>query len=409
MPLKSVLALALSAATLGLLWYLFLRPDMATSPVVTTTEDYPVRDWNTDQFETLNMSLFTFSDNNRNGRYDQGDRPMASIVVRLTRPDGSVVTARSNINGFANFTMLFESADADISRADADYQFVVSVPPLWQISTANAQQVVRFARLPGSFAGLIAEKPPAVAGLMPELLISGRIASDRQPVVNAVGPGGERQAVTLDGNNEFAFVGQPGEWLLEVSDTATGVARQRPFRVANAPVRLSTIDMARSSPEPLPFPLVEDFEGLQRSSLEKLPGGRSGLGWDFLVAVDNQTYGGPGYANGLQSGKMVAYNSSGHPVTVTPGAGEAGFDFVGAYFTVAWPAAHGERLLVQAWRQGQLAGREELTLSYLGPVWLQADYQQIDRLELSSAHYWQFVVDDMAFRVAADPTARDPR
>jgi hypothetical protein len=121
--------------------------------------------------------------------------------------------------------------------------------------------------------------------------------------------------------------------------------------------------------------------------------------------VDNQYYGGPGYVNGLQSGRMVAYNSSGHPVTITPDVGRESFDFVGAYFSVAWPAAQGEELLVQAWRQGQRVGQEKVALSYLGPVWFQADYLQIDRLELSSAHYWQFVVDDMAFRLGRDSSA----
>jgi hypothetical protein len=151
----------------------------------------------------------------------------------------------------------------------------------------------------------------------------------------------------------------------------------------------------------LPFPIVEDFEGRHSAPLEKLPGGWSGLGWDFLIAVDNQFYAGPGYVNGLRSGKMVGYNSSGHPVTITPDAGEESFDFVGGYFSAAWPSAHGEQLQVQAWRKGQLVGEEEISLSYLGPVWFQADYHRIDRLVLSTAHYWQFVTDDMAFRLAS--------
>ncbi len=406
MLLKSALAVALSAAILLAVWFLLQRADVAEAPAAAaaTQEDYAARDWDEGQFEKLNISLYTFSDNNRNGRYDQGDRPMAAIAVHLTRPDGSMLTARSNINGYANFSMLFEGAAADIAVADGDYQFAVSIPPGWRNSTSNALQAVHFVHLPGSISGLMAENPPAVVGLMPELRVTGRIASTakQQLLVIAVGPDGARQAIPLDENKGFSFEVHPGQWLLEVSDTQTGRLSRRSFQVANAPLQLSAIDLTKSNPDPLAIPVLEDFEGLQRSTLEKLPGGRSGLGWDFLIAVDNQYYGGPGYANALQSGRMVAYNSSGHPVTITPDVGQESFDFVGAYIAVAWPAAQGEQLLVQAWRQGRVVGREEITLSYLGPVWFQGDYHQIDRLELSSAHYWQFVVDDMVFRVSRE-------
>jgi hypothetical protein len=53
---------------------------------------------------------------------------------------------------------------------------------------------------------------------------------------------------------------------------------------------------------------------------------------------------------------------------------------------------------VEAWRDGQPIAREELVLSYLGPVWFEADFRQIDRLTLSTAQYWQFIAEDMVFR-----------
>ncbi|MDH4042635.1 MAG: hypothetical protein OEV88_18455, partial [Gammaproteobacteria bacterium] len=63
-----------------------------------------------------------------------------------------------------------------------------------------------------------------------------------------------------------------------------------------------------------------------------------------------------------------------------------------------WPDAEGETLVVEAWRDGQPIAREELVLSYLGPVWFEADFRQIDRLTLSTAQYWQFIAEDMVFR-----------
>lgn len=409
MPLKSILALSLSATTLLLLGYLYWQPDapaprQAADPVE-EVEDYADRDWTIDRLARLNISLFTFNDMNRNGRYDWGDHPLGSIVVRLGRPDGSTIRSASNINGYANFEMLLGEASADVSSAGDDYQFDVSVPPGWKITTGNPSQMSRFTDRPGSPAGLAAETPPAVVGLMQDLTVSGSVAGavDGELVITAMGPDGQQQEVAVDGQQEFNFNAHPGAWSLEVVDVEAGLVSTTRFQVDSVPVRLATIDLAQARPAPLPFPVVEDFEYLVRAKIDKLPGGRSGLGWDFLLAIDNQHYGGPGYANGLRSGRMVGYNSSGHPVTVVPDEGEESFDFVGAYFTVAWPAAQGEQLLVQAWRQGQLVATEELSLSYLGPVWFQADYHRIDKLRLSSVHNWQFVTDDMRFRVKEKP------
>ena len=98
----------------------------------------------------------------------------------------------------------------------------------------------------------------------------------------------------------------------------------------------------------------------------------------------------------------MAYNSSGHPVTISAPEGEF-FDFVGGYFSVAWPTAEGEVLNIAAWRESQLVSSSRLTLSYLGPTWLEADLRSIDRLTLTTSHYWQFVVDDLTFRLAKPP------
>lgn len=411
MPLKSIFALSLSLVTLLLLAYLYLSsaPQPLTSQLPPSPQsvqgDYAQRDWSQSDYKGLNMSLYTFSDNNRNGVYDLGDNPLASVLVRLTRPDGSQLSVRSNQNGYANFTMLYESDKGQITRAGEDYQFTVSVPPRWRATTGNEAQTIRFKHVPGSVSGLAAQEPPAVVGLMPDLLVSGRVvgAEALSPVLTAIGPGGEELAIELDADGGFSYQGNPGDWLLRVAQAGAGAVRERAFRIENAPVQLSAIDLGQAVRQQLPFAVVEDFEYLERAKIDKLPRGQSGLGWDFLLAVNSQVYSGPGYVNGLMSGEMVGYNSSGHPVTVLPGAGEERFDFTGAYFSVAWPRAQGELLLVRAFRDGELVASEELSLSYLGPLWFQADYRGIDRLELATAHYWQFVTDDMEFGVASDP------
>src|SRR5688572_9811600 len=54
---------------------------------------------------SLNISVFTFRDLNRNGRYDLGDLPMAGLLVDATSEGLPEVTRRSNGSGFANFEM----------------------------------------------------------------------------------------------------------------------------------------------------------------------------------------------------------------------------------------------------------------------------------------------------------------
>ena len=75
------------------------------------------------------------------------------------------------------------------------------------------------------------------------------------------------------------------------------------------------------------------------------------------------------------------------------------FDFIGGYFTVAWGKANGEKLKIEAFRKDQIVLSEEIELSHLGPKWLELDIRNIDRLVLSTEHYWQFATDDLHFRI----------
>ncbi|MFT4768440.1 MAG: hypothetical protein ACI8RN_001577 [Glaciecola sp.] len=306
---------------------------------------YAPRDWRRSSPSKLNISVFAFSDRNRNGVYDTADKPLNRIAVRLTRPDGSTRVERSNINGFANFSMQHEGEDADITQTEQDYQFELLAPPGWDVTTENAIQASSFRAIRGAIAGLGANKPPAVVGLAPASGASGDIERGYAPIVSgkAVAP-------------------------LKVRDTE-------------------------------PSTVTVGFDDIDRSPIEKIASGYAGLDWDYLLAVNNQFYKGPGYVNGLMSGSMVAYNSSGHPVTIRALAPGSYFDFVGGYFSVAWHNAEGETLHIKAWRGDELVAQDKLTLSHLTPTYFQADYQDITRLQFETEHYWQFVVDDLRFRL----------
>ncbi|MFT4518073.1 MAG: hypothetical protein ACI9JM_000450 [Halioglobus sp.] len=412
---RILVAMVLLGASTALVWQVFfnMEPDAGPKPieVPSTAEGQPYapRDWNTEHAGKLNISVYTFRDVNRNGIYDVGDLPMAGIVVDMTKPDGELHRAKSNVNGYANFKMSLSDDQQPVTQPRETYQFQVVAPPDWEVSSANAVQSVHFLPLAGSVAGLIAQEAPQWVGLMTNLSITGGLVTAKpQPFppdlqVWLHDPQGESQELTVR-DGQWETPAYPGNWRLLVSSQTLNWAVERTIVVAHSPVVSLPLVIGEEPREALRQAQVENFDWLLRSTIDKIPNGHGGLDWDYLLAVDNQQYGGPGYVNGLVSGHAVAYNSSGHPVTISAPAGSV-FDFVGGYFSIAWPAAQGELLDVVAWRHGVEVARHAVELSYLGPVWIDAQLRGIEKLSLSTRHYWQFVADDLFYQLPAEDTA----
>lgn len=353
---------------------------------------YAPRDWNRVTASKLNISVFAFSDRNRNGLYDTADKPLNRIAVRLTRPDGSTRIERSNINGFANFSMQKEGSDADISQLNEAYEFELLPPPGWEITTSNAVQRSSFRAVRGAISGIGADTAPKVVGLAPPPKLTGR-ASVLSGSVKAESQRGTRLNSSVDDNGDFAFTLAPGKWSISQDEEEN----TRQVDVGYAPIVLGTTVSGVSERSTPRKTVTVGFDDIDRSPIEKIASGYAGLAWDYLLAVDNQFYKGPGYVNGLMSGSKVAYNSSGHPVSISALRVGESFDFVGGYFSVAWHNAEGETLHIKAWRDTELVAEDKLTLSHLTPVYFQADYRDITKLQLETEHYWQFVVDDLRF------------
>ncbi|KGE04535.1 hypothetical protein [Pseudohaliea rubra] len=399
--LRNLFALALLAASAALLWVSFSgeQPPPASVPVEPESVDwYPQRDWPDSAPATGKVSVFIFRDRNRDGILDSGDLPMASVAVALERPDGSYRTRRSNINGYTNFTVQAGGTGEDITEPGASYRWTVQVPPGWTITTTNGEQQASFRPLGGTPAGMVTDTPPAVVGLAPELTATGSFPALPDTPLVASASDGTAVKATTDASGRFELTLSPGAWTIRRADAKQALRR---FTVKDAPVQLAA--GAREPGTTGREPRWVDFEVLDRAIIEKLPMGYAGLGWDYLLAIDNQHYRGPGYVNVLTSGRTVGYNSSGYPVTITGLAPGERFDFEGGYFAVAWPQAEGEILEVEGWRGGEPVYRDELTLSFLGPSWLAADYRDIDRLVLRTRHYWQFSCDDLVFGVTPPP------
>ena len=197
---------------------------------------YPDRDWNRGTPSRLNISVFTFSDRNRNGIYDLEDKPLANIAVRMTRPDGSSRITRSNINGYTNFEMQLGGSDADITVVDENYRFE-TLPPLgWEITTGNKRQETRFRQVSGSIAGMGAETPPKVVGLTPALTVSGVVPGSGAGTALAQKKDGESVSSRIKDTGDFSLTLAPGDWELSLKSSPTDKPVVRPVQLSWTPV-----------------------------------------------------------------------------------------------------------------------------------------------------------------------------
>jgi hypothetical protein len=349
-----------------------------------------------------NYFLFVFRDINRNGIYDIGDRPLPGVLVQLSKESGESTGSQTNMSGFASFPASVLK-DTAVIRNPGTYRLEAVVPRGWSVTTGNAGQFLTFIARPGSIADMVVERMPSPVGLAQDLYVAGTIAgveegglSSTEVHVTASSTAGLSVEIPLDRNGGYFAPLSPGEWRLTAGHVASGRSAERTISVENAPVHVSAIALGAGTPPASGGAAVLDFEDITGSTLAELPSGVGGLSWHNMVATNFIFYGGPGYMNTSMSGSFVAYSSGGHPVTIWS---DAPFDFVGAYFGVAWPQAHGETLIARAWSGGKQVAEDRVLLSALGPVWFDAEYRRVDRVELSTEHYWHFVTDDVVVRV----------
>lgn len=349
-------------------------------------------EWNKPSGGTLNISVFTFRDANRDGTYDMGDRPMSGVVVDATGFDRTE-TAVSNSAGFANFRMSGTSTDAEITFA-GPYKFHTLVPPGWSVTTGNDLQQSVFELMPGSPADLVAKPAPSLVGLMPDLSISGRVA-DKATTVEAVSPTGEIVPVSLRDDDSFVVPASPGDWQLRWHPKGAADAVTTKVTVDQVPVVVASLDQPAAAPDGVAQPPIT-FDELVVEGILKIPSGYDGLKWNNFVAAHQKFYDPEGYRNTAMSGEFVAYNGSGHPATLSA---DKPFTFVGGYFGASTGEAEGLKLTVKAWRGDNLAYSEDMTLSSMGARYFLANFTDVTRVEFTTDHYWQVACDNLDVRL----------
>jgi hypothetical protein len=360
----------------------------------------PRSNWSIPVGGKLNISSFIFLDVNRNGQYDEPDRPLENVAVLMRDSQDKKVLKWSNFNGFANFTMSKKHEEGVIKQAGR-YSFDVQVPPGWSATTDNLVQTLTFREISGSVADIVGDPPFRPVGIVQNLTIHGGIAAPRPGKtangetveITAIDPTGGKQSVPLDKRGRFSVPATAGNWTIEIRAGSPAHTFKRVVEVGNVPVQLSFLRPSEKHPEKLRGEKLLDFEQVTPRRLREMPNGIGGLNWWNMVALRV----GRAYANNSVSGNYVAYNSSGHPAQITR---KQAFDFAGAHFGVAWKRANGETLHLKGWRGDKLVYEDEINLSNLGPIWFDADYRNITRLDLATKHHWQFVTDDMKFRLS---------
>ena len=371
------------------------------------SEYYKKTDFNRLVPGELNISVYVFQDRNRNGLFDLGDLSLAGIKTELKKPDGMVVSQLSNKNGYSNFKMALGSSNyRDINKDGELYIFKVLEPPNWEITTQNASQEIIFLKKVGAPGGVIAAEAPNWVGLAPRLTIKGKIKVKennfpKDIILEATNPSGNKKNIKIGKDGYFIIPVKKGIWRINFKSKSLNWEKTKKINVKHAPIVLMNINPGGND-----FPIkgkevIENFDWINFSTLEKIPNGHLDLKWNYLLAMNNKRSRGPGYINVLNSGHGIGYSSSGHPVTIESFKGKS-FDFIGGYFTVAWSKANGEKLKIEAFRKNKIVFSDEFELSYLEPKWLELDIRNIDKLVLSTKHYWQFAADDLHFRINLD-------
>jgi hypothetical protein len=347
-------------------------------------QDYPVRtDWRKSSGRR-NYSSFVYFDVDRDGVYGLNDRPMGGVVVRLSTENRLRATARTNVNGFANFSASV-ARKAHINRPGS-YEFAVSVPPGWIATSKNGIQSRRFIEVPGSSSGLDAEEMVRPVGIAPERFVRGVLPA-----------AATASALVYSGGSEVAAHEARGSFLVKVPEGADRMSlrmgeSERAIPLGPYPVDLGAFDASRKQTAGKQ-PSTISFDDVTTRGLLKVPSGYAGLSWFNLNIIRRDFEGNhQGYVNCNSSGEHTVYTSSGHSAEFWS---DRPFDFVGAMLAVAWLNAEGETGIIECFRGDARVLRDEVKLSALTPVQYLPMIADVTGVRLSTLHYWQMVMDDL--------------
>lgn len=367
---------------------------LAFSAHEATSQTKPRKSWN--------HSCYAFKDMNRNGVFDMGDKPYAGLTLEVTRPDGTKVWQKSNIDGFANLYASLGNSDSHIFEPGV-HKIRTIIPNGKQVLTPTDRQDIHFVVQKNAGGQMVPKETCRPIGIAPILELKGKLSDGGKPPkedfsIRVISKGSKSHfSLTIDDGGNFSGVGQLGKWQLEILNSSGKQVYARDFEVEHGAVYFSDIDLATQLKPELGAAYQElNFDDLLISdSLFEVPSGYGGLNWLNLISVHNRYYKGGGYVNATISSEYVGYNSSGVPVQIWK---EEPFDFKGVYMGVAWPRGEEDQALLRAWRGGKLVYEDHLNLTDNGPIFFDANYENINKLEISHGNYERIVLDDFIYK-----------
>ena len=349
------------------------------------------------------ISCFTYRDIDKSGTFNMPDRPYAGLTMEIVRPDSSVMRNESNIGGFSNFQLGLGEFKDNVLYMAGTYKVRPIVPQDWKISDPDPieQELIAVENnIAGGGLGLI--KPCAHTGLIAKLVIRGSVVPPENVNVadlTLTATNGSNYPIQISSNDrgKFQFEGEPGKWTIRVTSKSSGKSVTRAFEINSDNMVLSKIDFGVSDAhERSSIPVKVQFDDITPSdTLYEIPSGYNGLNWLYWVNTHQKFYQGYGYVNANTSGEYVAYNSSGLPASIWR---DEPFDFVGTYVTAAWQRGEEYPVTVKAWRGDALVYEDQFYISTSGPVYFDANYLNINRMEFSHESYERLVIDDFIYR-----------
>lgn len=153
-------------------------------------------------------------------------------------------------------------------------------------------------------------------------------------------------------------------------------------------------------PEPVKADVIafDDVPGSASGTYSEIPITYSGLAWDNFWVMHKGYAPGTGFETGVVSGEYAAYNGYTNPASLSGPS----FTFVGAYFTTDYLGRE-QSLTIKGYSNEVETHSAVLLLDSLEPIWLQADWQGIDRLYFDRPGAW-FVMDNFTYSVPIPAT-----
>ncbi len=308
---------------------------------------------------------------------------MVNIAVSLPQNRTPVAANRTNLNGFANFQASTTLEKSPLSSA-GNYEFSTLIPRGWRVTTGNQTQQRELIAIVGSPAGLGLVKMLTPVGITRNKFIRGTYLGEMDGHIELQQNGKPVATADVTENDQFIWSVKRGEYTLITN------GEPRPVVVGDYPVDIGLAGV----------PVADglngrkiDFETGAPTGLNKAPNGYAGLNWFNLnIMRSDHTPGSIGYANGTTSGNHILYTSSGHPGRIYA---DNPFSLLTVNLSAAWPGSEGEEAIFNYYRDDVLVLTDTIGLSAYSPISYQPMIEGITRVEISTKHYWQMVIDDL--------------